>query len=84
VRQIAQEVRISFRDIAAIIKKKQAAVDHGNGNGNGNGNGIGVAMDNQQQRLGNGRSYSNQKSAQAYKLFSEGEKLVEVAIQLAN
>jgi DNA-directed RNA polymerase specialized sigma subunit len=27
VRQIAQEARISFRDIAAILKKKEAAVD---------------------------------------------------------
>ena len=40
VRQIAQEARISFRDIAAILKKKETAV---NGSGNG-GNGI-VVMD---------------------------------------
>jgi DNA-directed RNA polymerase specialized sigma subunit len=34
VRQIAQEARISFRDISAIIKKKEAAVnDDGNANG---------------------------------------------------
>ena len=46
------------------------------------GNGI-VAMDNQQQQLGNGSSQSNQKSTQAYKLFSEGKKPVEVAIQLS-
>jgi hypothetical protein len=32
VRQIAHEARISFRDIAAILKKKEAAVDDG-GNG---------------------------------------------------
>jgi hypothetical protein len=32
VRQIAQEARISFRDIAAILKKKEAAVNDG-GNG---------------------------------------------------
>jgi hypothetical protein len=37
VRQIAQEARISFRDIAAILKKKEAAeVNGGNGNGNDN------------------------------------------------
>src|SRR6188472_4356163 len=79
VRQIAQEVRISFRDIAAILKKKEAAV---NGSGDG-GNGIGVVtMDNQQQQLGNGSSQSTQKSTQAYKLFSKGKKPVEVAIQL--
>jgi hypothetical protein len=32
VRQIAQEARISFRDITAILKKKEAAVNDG-GNG---------------------------------------------------
>ena len=46
VRQIAQEARISFRDIAAILKKKEATV---NGDGSGSGNGI-VAIDNQQQQ----------------------------------
>ena len=39
-------------------------------------------MDNQQQQIGNGSSRSNQKSTQAYKLFSEGKTPVEVAIQL--
>ena len=53
VRQIAQEARISFRDIAAILKKKEAAAV--NGDGSGSGNGIRVAIDNQQQQLGNGR-----------------------------
>ena len=68
VRQIAQEARISFRDIAAIIKKV-------NDVGSGSGNGI-VTMDNQQQQqIGNGSSQSNQKSTQAYKLFSEGKNL---------
>jgi len=33
-------------------------------------------------KIGNGSSQSNQKSTQAYKLFSEGKKPVEVAIQL--
>jgi hypothetical protein len=69
VRQIAQEARMSFRDIAAILKKKEMAVNDGDGSGNGNGI---VAMDNQQQQLGNVSSQSNQKSTQAYKLFSEG------------
>ena len=48
VRQIAQEVSISFRDIAAILKKKEAAAVNGSGNG---GNGI-VVMD----KIGNGSS----------------------------
>jgi hypothetical protein len=88
VRQVAQEARMSFRGITAIIKKKEASVnDGGNSMGNGNGssgdgNGI-VVMDNQQQQqLGNGSSQSNQKSTQAYQLFSEGKKPVQVAIQL--
>jgi hypothetical protein len=34
VRQIAHEARMSFRDIAAIIKKKEAAVNGGNVDGN--------------------------------------------------
>ena len=81
VRQIAQEARISFRDIAAILKKKEAAAV--NGDGSGNGNGIRVAIYNQQQQLGNGSSQSNQKSTQSYKLFSEGKTPVDVAIQLS-
>src|SRR6476469_7664649 len=82
VRQIAQEARISFRDIAAILKKKEEAAAV-NGDGNGSGNGIRVAIDNQQQQLGNGRSHFNEKSTQSYKLFTEGNKPVDVAIQLS-
>src|SRR6188472_1255511 len=40
VRQIAQEARISFRDISAIIKKQEAAEVNHSGSGNGNENGI--------------------------------------------
>jgi hypothetical protein len=57
VRQIAQEARISFRDIAAILKKKEAAAVNGDGSGSGNRMGV---VDNQQQQLGNGSSQSNQ------------------------
>src|SRR6184192_702179 len=64
VRQIAQEARMSFRDIAAILKKKETSVNDGSSDGR------------------NGIVKSNQKSTQAYKLFSEGYKPVEVAIQL--
>ena len=43
--------KISFRDIAAVLKKKEeAAAVNGDGSRNGNGK---VAMDNQQQQLGN-------------------------------
>ena len=78
VRQVAQEARMSFRDIATILKERETSL---NDDGSGSRNGI-VAMDNQQQQLGNGRSQSNQKSTRAYKLFSEGKKPVEVAIEL--
>ena len=51
VRQVAQEARMSFRDIAAILKERETSL---NDDGSGSRNGI-VAMDNQQQQLGNGR-----------------------------
>jgi hypothetical protein len=77
VRQIAQEARISFRDIATILKKKEAAV-----NDDGNGNGI-VVVDNLQQQQqsndSNNNKPPNEKATQAYKLYSEGKKPVEVA-----
>jgi hypothetical protein len=81
VRQIAQEARISFRDIAAILKKKEAVV---NDVGSGNGNGIGVAENQQQQQSNDGTNNKspNEKSTKAYKLFDEGKKPVEVAVQL--
>jgi hypothetical protein len=46
VRQIAQEARMSFRDIGAILKKKQAAAVQDDEN---SGNEIGVADNRQQQ-----------------------------------
>ena len=82
VRQIAQEARISFRDITAILKKKEAAVNHGNGNGNENRI---MVVDNQQQQSNdsnNNNRSPNEKATQAYKLFSEGKKPFEVAIEL--
>src|SRR5919205_2055212 len=83
--QIAQEARISFRDIAAILKKKEAAAVNDVGNGSGTGNGI-VIVDNQQQQQSDDSSNNkspNEKATQAYKLFSEEKKPVEVAIQLS-
>jgi hypothetical protein len=82
VRQIAQEARMSFRDIGAILKKKEAAVNDG---GDGNGNGIGV-VDYQQQQQSNDSSsnnhfHSNEKSIQAYTLYDKGNKPVDVAIE---
>jgi hypothetical protein len=79
VRQIAQEARISFRDIAAILKKKEAAVNDSSGIGNGI-----VLVDKQQQSddSNNKSPNENEKATKAYKLYDEGKKPVEVAIEL--
>ena len=85
VRQIAQEARMSFRDIAAILKKKDAAAI--NDDSSGSGNGI-VLVDKQHQHQhsddsnNNNNKSPNEKATQAYKLFDEGKKPVEVAVQL--
>ena len=68
-RDIAKEQRMSLRDISIILKKNQ--VSHG----------IVITKDNGNSDNNNNKS-PNQKSIQAYKLFSEGYKPVEVAIQL--
>ena len=79
IHQIAQEARISFRDISAIIKKKEAAA---NDNGSGSGNGI-VLVGKQQQSDDSTNKSPNEKATQAYKLYDEAKKPVEVAIQLS-
>jgi hypothetical protein len=59
---------MSFRDIGTILKKAS----------NGSGNGMTY---HQQQSNGSNHSH-NEKSTQAYKLFSQGKKSLEVAIEL--
>src|SRR6478609_5110144 len=66
-REIAKELRMSLRDIGFILKKSQ--LNHG----------IVTIMDDGNNS--NNKSH-NEKATQAYKLFSEGKKPVEVAIQL--
>jgi hypothetical protein len=87
VRQIAQEARMSFRDISAIIKKKEAAVINDVGSGSGSGTGIGVVDNRQQQQQSddsnnNNNKSPNEKATQAYKLYDEGKKPVDVAVRL--
>ena len=70
-RDIAKELRMSLRDISIILRNNQ--VNHGivitdNSNDNTNSN--------------NNNKSPNEKATQAYKLFSEEKKPVEVAIQL--
>ena len=67
IREIAQEARMSFRDIGAILKKAEEA---------NNGNAIDDGKDNKNNKS------ANEKTTQAYKLFSEGKKIVEVSIEL--
>ena len=66
-REIAKELRMSLRDIGFILKKGQ--VNHG----------IATIMDNGNNSSGES---PNEKATQAYKLFSEGRKPVDVAIEL--
>jgi hypothetical protein len=71
-REIAKELRMSLRDIGFILKKGQ--VNHGIVTITDNGNNSNCSNNNNKP--------SNEKATQAYKLFSEGNKPVEVAIQL--
>jgi hypothetical protein len=72
-REITKELRMSLRDIGFILKKGQmnhgitATIDDDNNSNNNNNN----------------NKLSNEKATQAYKLFSQGKKPVEVAIQLS-
>src|SRR5205823_8011119 len=68
-RDIAKELRMSLRDISAILRKNQ--VSHG----------IPFPIIDNDNKDNSNKS-PNQKSTQAYKLFSEGKKPVDVAIQL--
>jgi hypothetical protein len=65
VREIAQEARMSFRDIGAIVKKTESNSEDGNAAENNNNN-----------------KSPNENATQAYELFSQGKKLVEVSIEL--
>src|SRR6478672_9982212 len=71
-REIAKELRMSLRDIGFILKKGQ--VNHG----------IAAVMDDgsNSSNSNNNNKPPNEKATQAYKLFSEGKKPVEIAIQL--
>ena len=68
-RDIAKELRMSLRDISSILRKNQ--VSHGLPF---------PIIDNDNNN--NTNKSPNQKSTQAYKLFSEGKTPVEVAIEL--
>ena len=66
IREIAKIAKMSFRDIGFILKKE--GLNHG----------LATIGDNDN----NNKKSSNEKATQAYKLFSEGKKPIEVAIEL--
>jgi hypothetical protein len=74
-RDIAKELRMSIRDISIILRKYQ--VNHGIVITKDNGNG----KNNNTNETNNNKS-PNEKATKAYKLYDEGKKPVEVAIQL--
>jgi DNA-binding CsgD family transcriptional regulator len=69
-RDIAKELRMSLRDISTILRDNQ--VNHGI-----------VITDNSNDNNTNNNKSPNEKATKAYKLFNEGKKPVEVAIQLS-
>jgi fructose-1,6-bisphosphatase len=75
-REIAKKLRISFRDIGAIVRKAAASAESENSN-----------MQQQHQQSADVSSIGKVKdvvvkATQAYKLFSEGKDPVKVAIEL--
>ena len=73
IRQIAKEARMSFRDINTVLKKAAANLESENNKKQGddsssNGKATEIVVVN--------------KTTEAYRLFSEGKKPVQVAIEL--
>jgi transposase len=66
IREIAKDMHISFRDIAAIIKKVKSEAHGKSRSPSEEDDGI----------------KSKSKTSQAFKLFSEGERVTDVAIAL--
>src|SRR5947199_10518635 len=68
-RDIAKELKMSLRDISIILRKNQ--VSHGI-----------IDNDINNNNTNNNSKSRNEIATQAYKLFSEGKKLYDVAIEL--
>jgi transposase len=73
IREIAQEVRMSFRDIGAILNKADERREQNNNNNDDIENKK-RQQEQQEQQLS--------LSTQAYKLFSEGKSPIQVAVAL--
>jgi hypothetical protein len=74
IRDIAKEVRISFRDIGTVLKKEEEKVKKEKQRTRFENNMTSTEGDN--------RRGTNSSSTQAYKLFSQGKTPVEVATEL--
>ncbi len=70
--EIAQEVRMSFRDIGTILNK----ADEGRVKNNSND------IENKKQQQGQEQQEQLSLSTQAYKLFSDGKSPIQVAVAL--
>src|SRR5437764_7473905 len=69
-RDIAKELRMSLRDISIILRKNQAS------------HGIAMMNNVNSDNNNNNNKSPNQIATQAYKLFSKGTNLSDVAIEL--
>ena len=69
-REIAKEIRKSLMDIGFILEKGQV------------NNGITATIIDDGNNSKNNNKPANEKATQAYELFSQGKKPIEVAIQL--
>jgi hypothetical protein len=74
IRDIAREVRISFRDIGVVLKKEEEKMEKEKQRTRFENNMTSTEGDNNRG--------TNSSSTQAYKLFSQGRTPVEVAIEL--
>jgi hypothetical protein len=74
IREIAQEARMSFRDIGSILNKADEGRVKNNNNDIGNKKQQQEQVQQHQQQLS--------LSTQAYKLFSEGKSPIQVAVAL--
>jgi hypothetical protein len=74
IREIAREVRISFRDIGVVLKKEEEKMEKEKQRTRFENNMTSTEGDNNRG--------TNSSSTQAYKLFSQGRTPVEVAIEL--
>ena len=74
IRDIAKEVRMSFRDIGTVLKKEEEKMEKEKQRTR--------FENNMTSTEGDSSRGTNSSSTQAYKLFSQGRTPVEVAIEL--